>query len=181
MSMSTVRSRATGSALIEVLIAILVTAFALLGLANLQGRAMVGEVEAYGRSQALVLAEDMVNRINSNRKNAATYVLAGFIGGAADCPNPSGTSVADRDLCQWKAALDGTTEISAAAKNLGGATTAHGCIVSTGPNSYLVTVVWQGSRKTSDAINACAASEYPNDGTRRALSLPLTIATLATP
>ncbi len=173
-----VRSRATGSAMIEVLIAILVTAFALLGLANLQGRAMVGEVEAYGRSQALVLAQDMVNRINANRKNAAAYVLTGYVGGTADCPNPAGTSMVDRDLCQWKAALDGTTEISAAAKNLGGATAAHGCIVATATNSYLITVVWQGSRKTRDAINPCASGAYPADGTRRAISLPLTIATL---
>ena len=178
--MSGTRSLATGSAMIEVLIAILVTAFALLGLANLQGRAMVGEVEAYGRSQALVLAQDMVSRINANRKNAAAYVLAGFIGGSADCPDPAGTSVADRDLCQWKAALDGTSEISATAGMVGGATSARGCIISTGPNSYLVTVVWQGTRKTSDAINGCAAGEYPTDGTRRALSLPLTIATLGT-
>ena len=178
--MSTTRSRVTGSAMIEVLVAILVTAFALLGLANLQGRAMVGEVEAYGRSQALVLAQDMVNRINANRKNAAAYVLGGYIGGAAECPNPGGTAIVDQDLCEWKAALDGTSEISATAKNLGGATAAHGCIVATAPNSYLVTVVWQGSRKSSDAINPCAAGAYPADGTRRAVSLPLTIATLGT-
>ena len=178
--MITIRSRATGSAMIEVLIAILVTAFALLALANLQGRAMVGEVEAYGRSQALVLAQDMVNRINANRKNAAAYVLTGFIGGAATCPNPAGTTVVDKDLCEWQAALNGTSEITAAAKSIGGATTARGCIVATAPNSYLVTVVWQGSRKTSDAINACAAGAYPADGTRRAISLPLTLATLGT-
>ncbi len=167
--------------MIEVLIAILVTAFALLALAGLQGGAMVGEIEAYQRSQALILAQDMTNRINANRGNAAAYVLPGYIGGAADCPNPAGTAVVDRDLCQWKAALDGTSELTIAAKRVGGATNAHGCIVQTAPNSYLVSVVWQGSQRTRDAINLCASAAFPADGTRRAVTVPLTIATLAAP
>ncbi len=173
------RSKSAGSAMIEALVAILVTSFALLALANLQGQAMVGEVEAYGRSQALVLAQDMVNRISANRSNASSYVLAGFIGGSADCPNSAGTTMVDKDLCEWKDELDGVSE-SKDGKLLGGATAARGCIVATTANSYLVVVVWQGSRKTSDAINPCADTEYPADGTRRALSLPLTFATLGT-
>lgn len=175
------RAGQAGSAMIEVLIAILVTAFALLALAGLQGGAMVGEIEAYQRSQALILAQDMASRINANRTNAAAYVLPGFIGGPADCPNPAGTAVVDVDLCQWKAALDGTAELTAGGTRVGGATRAHGCIVSPAANSYLVVVVWQGSQRTRDAINPCASTEYPADGTRRAVAVPLTVATLATP
>ena len=45
----------------------------LLGVAGLQSRMQVAEVEAYQRTQAIVLLQDMVDRINANRVNAASY------------------------------------------------------------------------------------------------------------
>lgn len=67
--------RNAGFSLIEVLVTILILMVGLLGLAGLQGRAVTSQMEAYQRSQALILMKDMADRINANRKNAASYVM----------------------------------------------------------------------------------------------------------
>ena len=59
------------------LIAILICAFGLLGFAGMQARATSSEFEAFQRSEALVLVEDMVSRINANRAHAGDYVSGG--------------------------------------------------------------------------------------------------------
>jgi type IV pilus modification protein PilV len=63
-----------GTSLIEVLVTIVILAIGLLGLAGLQSRLQVSEMESYQRAQALVLLNDMVGRIEANRTNAASYV-----------------------------------------------------------------------------------------------------------
>ena len=60
-----------GVSLIEVLIAMVILAVGLLGLVGLQGRLQVLQVESYQRAQALMLLQDMSNRIALNRNNAA--------------------------------------------------------------------------------------------------------------
>ncbi|MDE2388510.1 MAG: type IV pilus modification protein PilV, partial [Betaproteobacteria bacterium] len=63
-----------GVSLIEVLVTMVVLAVGLLGLAGLQIRLQSSELESYQRTQALILLEDMTNRISTNRANAAAYV-----------------------------------------------------------------------------------------------------------
>ena len=95
-----------GFILLEVLVAIIILAFGLLGLAGLQERMQAAEMESYQRSQALVLLEDMGARINANRVAAATYDTTGLVPawvGTGDsqlavCPGPT-VGVA-RDLCE---------------------------------------------------------------------------------
>ena len=53
-----------------------IIAFGLLGMAGLQMRMQTSEMESYQRSQALLLLNDMANRIAANRNNAASYWLA---------------------------------------------------------------------------------------------------------
>ena len=81
-----------GALLIEVLVAILICAFGLLGFAGMQARATSSEFEGFQRSQALVLIEDMVSRMNANRAHAAEYVTAGLIGDGPleDCAGLAG-------------------------------------------------------------------------------------------
>ncbi len=55
-----------GFTLIEVLVAMLVLAFGLLGLANLQATSLRNNQSAYHRSQATQLAYDMADRIRAN-------------------------------------------------------------------------------------------------------------------
>lgn len=53
-----------GVSMIEVLIALLVTAAGLLGFAALQGRALESTEAAYARSQAASIAQDMIERVH---------------------------------------------------------------------------------------------------------------------
>ena len=57
----------------EVLVTLVVTAFGLLGLAGLQYRVQMSDVESYQRAQALVLLQDMSSRISTNRGQALSY------------------------------------------------------------------------------------------------------------
>ena len=82
-----------GTSLVEVLVTIVILAFGLLGLAGLQSRLQISDMEAYQRAQALVLLEDYTSRITSNRGQAVDYVTgAGSpIGGDAACPVAAAT------------------------------------------------------------------------------------------
>lgn len=59
-------ARQRGFSLIEVLVALLITVVGSLGMIALQVRAQQSQLEAHQRSQALLLAEDMLNRLRAN-------------------------------------------------------------------------------------------------------------------
>jgi type IV pilus assembly protein PilV len=65
--------RESGFSLIEVLIALLVLAIGLLGLAALQAQGLRFNHDAYVRTQATHLAYDIVDRMRVNRTNLAVY------------------------------------------------------------------------------------------------------------
>ena len=54
-----------GATMIEVLITIVILAFGLLGLVGLQAKVQLAEVESYQRAQAVVLLNDMADRLNA--------------------------------------------------------------------------------------------------------------------
>ncbi|MDN4590439.1 pilus assembly protein [Xenophilus aerolatus] len=134
-----------GASLIEVLVTLLLLAFGLFGLVGLHARMQASEMEAYQRSQALVLLQDMASRIAINRLHAADYVTAQPVGAGTTCGAPTGTRQ-QIDVAQWCAALQGAAErsgTSAVGTVIGG----RGCVQAvgaTGANEYLVTVAWQG-------------------------------------
>ena len=61
-----------GATLLEVLVTVIILAFGLLGLAGLQMQTRSVEMESYQRSQAMVILNDMVNRLQMARANAAS-------------------------------------------------------------------------------------------------------------
>src|SRR3954469_10265858 len=65
--------RSGGFAMLEVMITLVILLIALLGLAGIVTRSNAAELESYQRVQALILVQDMVDRINANRKYAACY------------------------------------------------------------------------------------------------------------
>lgn len=67
------RTRMAGFSLLEALITALVLAVCLLGMAGLQGTALKRNHSSYLRSQAVVMAYDMMDRMRANR----TAALAG--------------------------------------------------------------------------------------------------------
>lgn len=170
-----------GFSMIEVLVTIVILMIGLLGLAGLQGKAMTAQMEAYQRSQALILLKDMADRINANRKNAASYVTA--LGTGAACP-AAGATVASTDLNQWCNALLGAAEVQSGA-NVGAMIGARGCITQTiAPaagvaSQYLVAVAWQGLNSTAAPSITCGAGQYGADeAKRRVMALPVNIADL---
>jgi len=172
--------RNTGFSMIEVLITIVILMIGLLGLAGLQTKALTAQMEAYQRSQALILLKDMVDRISANRKNAASYVTE--LNPAASCP-AAGATVASVDLNEWCNALLGAAEVQDTAK-VGAMIGARGCITQTVapasgvPSQYLVAVAWQGLNSTAIPAITCGQNQYGNEALRRVVALPVTIADL---
>jgi type IV pilus assembly protein PilV len=68
--------RARGFSLIEVLVAMIILAVGLLGLASLQARGLKFNHDAYVRSQATTLAYDIMDRMRANRDSANLYTSA---------------------------------------------------------------------------------------------------------
>src|SRR6266702_2585014 len=106
-----------GTSLIEVLVTMVILAFGLLGAAGLQARLQLADMEAYQRSQALILVDDIASRIATNRANAAAYVTTAGnpLGTGMVCP----TTVSSRqqiDAAQWCNALLGAAEVAGAGK-----------------------------------------------------------------
>lgn len=178
-----------GTSLIEVLVTLVILAFGLLGLAGLQSRLQVSEMEAYQRTQALILLNDMASRISINRSNAATYVTGTStpLGvSTSTCPTTTST-VQQVDAGQWCEALKGAAETSGGSK-VGAMVGGRGCIESLGSGQYLVTVAWQGLTPLSapPASVACGKDSYDgatgsctSDLCRRTVTTIVRIATLS--
>ncbi len=96
--MSTISSQ-RGVGLIEVMVTVLILSTSLLGLAALQNRSLQYNHSAYLRSQANILAYDLLDRVRINRKNVSSYSLA------IDAATPSGSILASQDLNQWRTTL----------------------------------------------------------------------------
>ena len=106
--MITNRHTNTGFSLLEVLIALLILAVGLLGMASLMLHSMKSNQSSYQRTQASLLAYDMAERLRLNPAIATAgnnYVIASTAnpGSAVTCP--SGTCTAAQ---QWRAMATST-------------------------------------------------------------------------
>ncbi|MBE0613900.1 MAG: type IV pilus modification protein PilV [Burkholderiales bacterium] len=174
--------------MLEVLVTIVILAFGMLGLAGLQSKIFSAEMESYQRAQAVLLMNDMVERINANRGAAATYASSPATMGTGDAQPADCSGVAAgvaRDKCEWSNKLKGAAETSGSTK-VGAMVGALGCIsvaqaenaalgVCT-PGIYLVTVAWQGLTPTSTPSASCGTGTYGSDERmRRAISARVAI------
>ena len=160
---SRVISSQRGTSMIEVLVTLVIIAFGLLGMAGLQMRLQVSEMESYQRSQALLVLNDISNRIVVNRSYAAAYLVApgNPLGVGMTCPTTTTTTV-QRDLKEWCDILQGTAETtSSGAIKQGGMIGGRGCVEQIG-SDYLLTVAWQGLTPISAPPSsvACGANSY---------------------
>lgn len=178
-------SHNSGMSMIEVLVTIVVITFGLLGLAALQGKAHVMEMESYQRGQALLLLQDMVSRMENNLSNADNYVTASPLGAgttdAANC-NANGTTRADVDKCEWSKAIKGSSETTGGVAQ-GAMINGRGCIsaITTG-SVYLIAVAWQGNNKTkAPDTTTCGSGLYDSEDTRRAVTAVVRRANLTAP
>jgi type IV pilus assembly protein PilV len=153
-------------------------AIGLVGLAGLQQRTSVAEMESYQRAQALILAQDMADRIANNKTNAGIYVANGNnvgTGAVENCATKPNATL--KDLCAWANAIRGTSETSGGL-NVGTLLGGRACITSPSTNLYLVTVVWQGLVPTVAPSVTCGQGSYGTDTFRRAVVVPVRLADL---
>ena len=106
------RSKQKGFTLIEVLIAILVLAIGMLGMAGLQSYSVSSSYNAHLRTQATLLAQSIVDRMRANPQAAADnnyLILFSNEPGSVNCnaigSNCSHEQLADYDLREWKCLL----------------------------------------------------------------------------
>lgn len=96
-----------GFTLLEVLVALAVLSLGLLGLAGLQTLGLRFNHESYQRTQATVLAYDIIDRMRANRSALSTYINSGAVlgnkPGTTDCATTacSALQLAEFDIRRW--------------------------------------------------------------------------------
>jgi type IV pilus assembly protein PilV len=187
-----------GFAMVETMVTVVVVAFGLLGIAGLVSRSFVAEVEGTQRTQAVLLLQDMVTRIEANRTNAAAYVtgdagvtgyvtttVAGVTTTSQVICDPA-AALADRDRCQWSLLLAGANE-QVDTRNAGVLVGAIGCVyeIDAFNRIYAVSIAWQGMNAgpapivdNNFAPNGCGRDRFGNENQRRVVTMPVRLATL---
>lgn len=131
-------SRSSGFTLVEVLVALIVLAIGLLGIAALYVDSLRASRTALLRTQAIAIASDLADRIRTNRQacdsTACAYTGAGTV--TATCENTTGCTAAElaaNDIYRWN---------QTAATLLPGFVGTVEFAVGT-PNQYVITVNWK--------------------------------------
>lgn len=204
MSMKlTIRSQ-QGFGLVEILVSMLIIAVGLLGTIALQMRAMQTELESYQRIQAMILLDDMVDRLKANpgwpnlviAENCynldGAYDFSPAVAGTgsvlpanqaalnACMPDDPRAAIAANDLLAWDANLRGANVVDASNTSVGAMIGARGCIELLGDRMYRVSVAWQGMHPTVAPMAAltCGAGLYGDEEQRRVVSRVVSFAVL---
>jgi type IV pilus assembly protein PilV len=127
-----------GASLIEILVAVLILSFGLLGIAALQTRALQGNQSSLQRSQAVMLNNSMLDAMRIDRENAklGTYNIA-------ETCSPAGigasSTLENNNRRDW---------LTAARDNMGGSASTPVCGTINCSTSYVcvVSLKWDDSR-----------------------------------
>ncbi|MEH6582015.1 MAG: type IV pilus modification protein PilV [Halioglobus sp.] len=171
----------TGFALVEVLVAVLVSAIGVLGLAAMQISAKRATYEAAQRSIATNLAGDMLERMRSNPSALAAYRVMDLAGPAIPSTRNCSMSVcsalqlAAHDLFEWRELLQGVSErleINGRVTEAGGLADSSACITHTA-GLVSVALSWRGVHVMANPMESdCGNSDArygPSSGLRRSL------------
>ncbi|HXV08547.1 MAG TPA: type IV pilus modification protein PilV, partial [Burkholderiales bacterium] len=135
------RHRESGFTMVEVLVALVVLAIGLLGIAALYLNSLQSGRTAIYRTQAVNLAADLADRIRANRtaQNAYATAFADAEAVVAACDATGGcvdTDLASTDLARWKATL------AQLLPNGAGQVVVTPPVGAGEPATYIVTVRW---------------------------------------
>ena len=134
-----------GFTLIEILIAVVVLAVGLLGLAGLQATSLRNNQSAYNRSQATQLAYDLADRMRANFAGKAAYtaILPSSATAKANCLTITGcvsSEMAENDLFEWNLAVSTTLP-----SGIG--------TLAVSDNVYTISITWDDDRDGNDTNN----------------------------
>lgn len=141
-----------GFSLLEVLVALLVLSIGLLGLAALQTTGLRFNHQSYERTQAVLQAYDIIDRMRANKSNDggtvnSTYnnVSIGTTPGTTNCASTAcnGSQLAEYDIRQWNSANATMLKEGRGAICKGTLNASYNCTL-TG-NIYQVAVAWKES------------------------------------
>lgn len=147
-----------GFTLLENLIAMIILAIGLLGLASIQIVGLQNNQSAYTRSQATYLAYDMADRIRVNLISARNFSTSVYVDMALidadskpNCKAQSGAcspdDMAENDLFEWRERL------AAALPSGTGAITTNGTV-------YNIAVTWDDRREPAGDANNSADTTF---------------------
>ena len=147
-------SYARGAGLVEVLVALVVIAVGMLGVASLYVTTLQAKTTSQSRMQAVNLATDIAERIRANRSAGSSYALASLTAAATD-PNKgcietasatanecSEEDMAATDLYEWSTLVSNT---------LPGTVTGRITVSGASPATYTITLGW--SEPTSSGLS----------------------------
>lgn len=145
--MNTPRSQA-GFGIVEVMVALVVLAVGMLGIASLYVTTLQSSSTAISRMQAVSLAGDLADRIRANRRVGATYGKTGAEEkkdciGATDC---SPEDMAKNDLYLWQKQID---DLLPGSDPKGVVTYTAG--TGTDPDKYTIKVNWDEPNRSTSA------------------------------
>jgi len=126
-----------GFTLLEVLVTMVVMSLGLLGYAGLQMASLKNSASAYQRSQATILAYDMIDRMRANRAQAVGGIYNIALGAS-----PGGSGIAGADLVNWKTLVQNALPGGDAAINVDGT------------GNALITIQWADKRDRSASANS---------------------------
>lgn len=154
----------SGFSLIEVLVALLVLAIGLIGLAGLQSSSIRFNHNSYLRGQAVILVNDLVDRMRANKAAVDQGITDGAGNGynnvsggqIANCSNATGctsSEMAVTDVAQWQQLIAATLPPDSNGAATGSVRLCGAGDACSSP-SYIVTINWgeQGFAGMEDKV-----------------------------
>ena len=192
-----VRINERGASMIEVLATLFMLTVGLMGHLGIHSELHKSSVESYQRTQAIVLMNNMIERMNANRYSGPCYAIStgsgsNFLGTQASeklienitCEgwgDADTQAIAKNDLLEWDGFLKGMSAVDGNGQMVGAMLGARGCITldsSTTPETYTITIAWQGLTDSLGSDNSCALGLFGTNTKRRVLSTTVQFAEL---
>ena len=150
LSVSSVITRQRGFSLVEVLVALLILSIGLLGLAGLQTLGLKFNTQSYQRTQAVLSAYDIIDRMRANPvgMNAGVYNAIDIATPPSSPPVDCGVSfctnanMAAYDVSQWKTTLTSVLSQGRGAVCRGTLDTTLGTCTPVAANTFQVGIDW---------------------------------------
>ncbi|MGF1548025.1 MAG: type IV pilus modification protein PilV [Thiotrichales bacterium] len=139
---SRVRPAQGGFTIVEIMVALLILSIGLLGLASLQVIGVKNSGNAYYRTQAVMIANETVERIRMNKPAARN---GEYDAAAPACEDASGGTLAEQDLAQTACAVTNTLP--------GGSVEALNCAAGATAETVdcALAIIWRETRQQGDA------------------------------